>query len=254
MNNQKQLALANIMYCGDFSAFVQPAAANTPYGDQAEWMGTMMSYFAKSTNLLVCPCARNAPSAAVPNYMGASLQGAANFAYVRTLDSSATLYPGIQNFNCSYQYNGWLYTSSTAGTGDGSGDGSGIEGSHNIADPGWFYLKDTAMEAAANTPIFVDGPWVDAWPSENDGPSQDLWTGHYSSHDNEMGRFTILRHGGRTVTTSDKIGSTLPLKGGVNISLADGHAEYTALPHLWSYNWHKAWASTVNIAIGTPQP
>jgi prepilin-type processing-associated H-X9-DG protein len=34
-------------------------------------------------------------------------------------------------------------------------------------------------------------------------------------------------------------GNTVPLwNGGVNISLADGHAEFTKLDDLWSYYWH----------------
>jgi prepilin-type processing-associated H-X9-DG protein len=34
-------------------------------------------------------------------------------------------------------------------------------------------------------------------------------------------------------------GTTVPLwNGGVNISLADGHAEFTKLEGLWSYFWN----------------
>ena len=256
ISNLKQLALANIMYSGDYGIFVQPSAANSPYGNQAEWMGSMMNYFAKSVKLLVCPTAQQAaPAGAVQNYMGGGgNNGSANYAYTRNLNSSATLYPGIQSFNCSYQYNGWLYVSGN-GAG-GSGDGAGIEAAHGVADPSWFYRKETSMERAANTPIFVDGPWVDAWPAENDGPAQDLWTGHYSGHDNEMGRFTVLRHGGKPAMRSTRITSTaqLPVKGGVNVGLADGHAEFSNLPHLWTYNWHRSWGTTLPVTIGTPQP
>jgi prepilin-type N-terminal cleavage/methylation domain-containing protein len=255
ISNQKQLALANIMYSDDNGTFVQPSASGSPYGNQAEWMGSMMDYFSKSVNLLVCPSAKAAaPAGAVPNFMGASANGSANYAYVRTLNNTATLYPGIQTFNASYQYNGWLYVSGN-GTG-GTGDGAGIESAYGVADPAWFYRKEGAMEKAVNTPIFVDGPWVDAWPAELDGPAQDLWAGHYSSHDNEMGRFTILRHGGRTAGASVKIttATQLPARGGVIVGMADGHAEYSTLPHLWTYNWHKSWATQVTPAIGTPQP
>src|ERR1700722_12485062 len=34
INNLKELAMANILYSGDFGVFVQPSTANTPYGDQ----------------------------------------------------------------------------------------------------------------------------------------------------------------------------------------------------------------------------
>src|SRR6185503_2827036 len=120
----------------------------------------------------------------------------------------------------------------------------------------WFYRKESNMESAANTPVFFDGAWVDAWPAEDDGPAQDLWRGSYSAHRNEVGRFTILRHGGSTAQSPKTINSAsqLPPKGGINVGLADGHAELSTLPHLWSYNWHHRWGRTVNVMIGTPQP
>jgi prepilin-type N-terminal cleavage/methylation domain-containing protein/prepilin-type processing-associated H-X9-DG protein len=241
INNLKELAMANIMYSGDFGCFVQPSVANTPYGDQADWMGTMFDYFAKATNLIVCPAAPVAAPAAAVN-----APGTANYGYVRGLDSTATLYPGLQSFVSSYQYNGWLYA--TAKGTAGYGDGTSI-------NPAWYYLKEIAMERPVHTPIFVDGPWVDAWLAENDGPAQNLWTGSYSQHANEMGRFTIIRHGTRTLSASVLIASAsqLPLRGGVNLGFADGHAELSSLPHLWIYNWHKSWGARVPISFGSPQ-
>jgi prepilin-type N-terminal cleavage/methylation domain-containing protein/prepilin-type processing-associated H-X9-DG protein len=252
ISNHKQLALANIMYSGDYGLFVQPAAAQTPYGDQGEWMGSMIDYFARATNLIVCPTANHAPPANLPwtDYMGASINGAANFAYVRALDSSATLYPGVQSFLCSYTYNGWLYT---AGSGDGEAD---IEPAYGISGTAWYYSKDTAIKTPSITPIFVDGPWMDTWPAEKDGPAQNLWVGSFSQHANEMGRFTILRHGGKPAASATMINtaSQLPNKGGVNVSFADGHAEFSKLPNLWTYSWHQNWAANGNPVIGNPQP
>ena len=252
INNHKQLALANVMYSGDYGVFVQPAAAQTAYGDQGEWMGSMMDYFARATNLIVCPTASKAPPATLPwvNYMGASINGAANYAYVRALDGTATLYPRVQSFLCSYTYNGWLYT---PGTGDGPND---IEAPYGVSGNAWYYGKDTAIKSTAITPVFVDGPWMDTWPAEKDGPAQNLWTGSFSAHANEMGRFTILRHGGKPAGSSTIINTAaqLPNKGGVNVSFADGHAELSKLPNLWQYSWHKNWGASGNPVIGTPQP
>jgi prepilin-type processing-associated H-X9-DG protein len=210
-------------------------------------MGSMIDYFSKSTALLVCPVARNPPPpGSVVNYMGTtSTNGAANYAYIRQLNGTSSL----DVILCSYTYNGWLYVYGNAG----GQDGVAIENNHGVNDPAWFYRKESAVEKPVNTPIFVDGPWVDAWPAENDGPAQDLWAGHYAAHDNEMGRFTILRHGGRTAQSSVRI-SSLPAKGGVIVGMADGHAEYSTLPHLWTYNWHKSWGTPTAVAIGTPQP
>jgi prepilin-type N-terminal cleavage/methylation domain-containing protein len=249
INNQKQLSTANVMYANDYGSFVQPAAAGSPLGNQAEWIGSMMEYFAKATNMLVCPAATTpVPNiAAVPNAMGGGgHNGTANYSYYRNLNVT---YPTV--VSASYQYNGWLYANGNVG----SGDGAGIESSHGVGDPGWFFLKPSNMEQPANTPIFVDGAWVDAWPAENDGPAQNLWTGSYSAHANEMGRFTILRHGGKTLAASMLISSAsqLPAKGGVIVGMSDGHAELSTLPHLWTYNWHKSWGRTVAVTIGPPQ-
>jgi hypothetical protein len=254
VNNLKQLTLANVMYSGDFGTFVQPSAAGSIFGNQAEWMGSMVEYFAKSTNLLVCPSASQPPpSGAVQNFMGGGGQnGAANYAYFRNLNSTGTLFPTVSSVLCSYQYNGWLYVSGN-GAG-GSGDGSKIENAHGVTDPAWFYRKESSMENAANTPVFVDGPWVDSWPAEDDGPAQDLWAGSYSAHANEMGRFTVLRHGGKTASGPVKISSAnqLPPKGGIVGGFADGHAEFSSLPHLWTYNWHKDWR-TAAVTLSAPQ-
>jgi prepilin-type N-terminal cleavage/methylation domain-containing protein len=256
VSNLKQLCLANVIYSTDYGTFVQPATAGSPYGQWGEWMGSMMNYFAKSTNLIVCPTAKQIPAAgAVVNYMGNGGQnGAANYAYYRNLESSATLYPGVQATACSYTYNGWLYINNN-GAG-GSGDGSKIESSHGVSDPAWFFRKESALQKASLTPIFCDGPWVDTWPAEDDGPAVDLWLGHYQAHDNEMGRVTVLRHGGRPLTGSIRIttSSQLPNKGGIIMGCADGHAEFTTLPKLWNYSWHNDWGMTVRVSIGAPAP
>jgi prepilin-type N-terminal cleavage/methylation domain-containing protein len=252
LSNVKQLCTANALYATDYGMFVQPATAANPFGNQAEWMGSLMDYFAKATNMLVCPVATTTVSAnsGINNAMGGGgMNGAANLSYYRNLNAPAP----IPSIVCSYQYNGWLYQQ-TNGAG-GSGDGGGIESAHGITDPNWFYLKESNMENSANTPVFMDGCWVDTWPAENDGPARDLWQGSYSAHANEMGRFTILRHGGRTAAASTIINSAsqLPPKGGIIVGCADGHAEYSALPHLWTYNWHRYWAAQTQVSIGTPQ-
>jgi hypothetical protein len=78
-----------------------------------------------------------------------------------------------------------------------------------------------------------------------------------SSHANEMGRFTILRLGGRTATASVIInaGNQLPKRGGIVVGLADGHADFSTLPNLWTYHWHNAWAAKLTVGVGAnPQP
>jgi prepilin-type N-terminal cleavage/methylation domain-containing protein/prepilin-type processing-associated H-X9-DG protein len=250
INNIKQLSLANILYSGDYGTFVQPSRAGSFYGSEGEWMGSMMEYFAKATNLLVCPSTIRISPPGFSSRMGGGGQvGAANYSYYRNLNGTGPV-PAIAS---SYQYNGWLYVNGN-GSG-GAGDGAGIESAHGVGDPAWFYRKDSNMESPAISPIFVDGAWVDAWPAEDDGPAQDLWTGSYSAHANEMGRFTILRHGGKTLMSDMRISSSsqLPKSGGVNVGLADGHAEFSTLPNLWNYRWHKDWGKNVRVTMGGPQ-
>src|ERR1044072_8715611 len=89
INNIKQMTLANVMYEGDFGTFVQPAAAGSFFGKNAEWMGSMMDYFAKSTNLLVCPSAQQLSPPGFSTAMGTGGQvGAANYSYYRNMNGT----------------------------------------------------------------------------------------------------------------------------------------------------------------------
>src|SRR5271156_4595319 len=51
INNEKQLCLANIMYVGDFNQFIQPSTTGSYLGGGGEWMGSIIDYFARATNL-----------------------------------------------------------------------------------------------------------------------------------------------------------------------------------------------------------
>lgn len=262
VNNVKQLVLADIMYVGDNGQFIQPSAANTGnyLGKNGEWMGSLIDYFARATNMMLCPSARaNLPGTGVtangPVAEGSGQTGTANSSYIRGDLTGGT--SGLTQISCSYQANGWLYSAAGKGVGDGNSGDACSESSHGVGDPAWFFPKDSAMKQPVLVPMFMDGVWCDAWPNENDAPAQNLWTGSYSTHANEMARFTILRHGGKTATSSVTIsaGNQLPRKGGIVVGLADGHASYTALPDLWTYQWHNQWGMTVPVGIGaSPQP
>lgn len=249
INNLKQLAAADILYVGDFGKFIQ-SQADPQYGNNAEWMGSLIDFFSESTNGLICPAAQKPAPPGTPGVTteGAGQTGTANNCYVRSLsDGNPPGTLGWANICCSYQCNGWLYT---AGTGTGQGDGNSpndgcSEEAHSVADPFWYYGKDSSMEQPVNTPFFVDGVWCDAWPNEQDSPAQNLYTGQYGGfHDNEMGRFTIQRHAvnagaaSRSYTTAWQFG---PPKGMVNLGMGDGHVESSRLINLWNYNWHRHW-------------
>lgn len=209
--------------------------------------------------MMICPTAKgNLPATGAtangPVAEGAGQTGTASASYVRANLNGGT--SGLTQISCSYQANGWLYSSGGKGVGDGNSGNPCSESSHGVGDPAWYFPKDSTMTQSSLTPMFTDGVWCDSWPNENDSPAQNLWTGSFSAHANEMGRFTILRHGGKTATGSVIInsGTALPQKGGVIVALADGHAEYSSLPHLWTYQWHNAWGKTIPVSIGnSPQ-
>ena len=260
INNLKQLALADIMYASDNNQFIQPTVSPTTYlGNGGEWMGSIIDYFARATNMLLCPTASSPGPASLvgasPGLTSIGLQtGAANYCYVRTLTGNGT--SKLTALTCSYQGNGWLYTTNTGAGYKGAGDGPGIESSAGVSDPGWFYTKESSMEKPVNTPLFMDGSWVDAWPAEKDGPSVNLWSGSYSSgHQSEMSRFTIIRHGTKAATRNANINNSnqLPKRGGIVIGFGDGHADFSTLPNLWTYNWHRNWNQS-QVSMGSPQP
>jgi prepilin-type N-terminal cleavage/methylation domain-containing protein len=252
-SNLKQLTLANIMYSTDYTYFVQPSTSSDPYGKNAEWIGNMFSYYAKSKTLMLCPTASQTASANFASVNGLyttgnSIGGAANLAYFRDLSGT---FNGLTGFNCSYEYNGWLYvdlTSATKPIPAGNSD--------NNSQTGYYFVKESNIQKSSQTPVFVDGPWVDAWPAETDSPSKNLYTGVLDSNHSpeEMGRFTIQRHGfnpGAANRNQTANWNTSPPNGGVSLGFVDGHAEYSRLPNLYNYYWHRNWNPS-KVSIGMP--
>jgi prepilin-type N-terminal cleavage/methylation domain-containing protein/prepilin-type processing-associated H-X9-DG protein len=267
INNLKQLAMSDILYVADYGKYIQPDSTGgigTYLGKNGEWIGSLIDYFARATNMLICPVASGpAPDAIMTSAGGPVIgegtgigrNGTANNCYVRADLSGGT--SGLDHINASYQANGWFYVSSVnAGLGDGSTAADICSEQNNgVGDPGWYFPNEASVRQPTLVPMFMDGPWVDCWPNENDGPSQNLWVGQYSTHGSEMGRFTILRHGGKPLTGSMTISaaSQLPTRGGIVVAFADGHAAYTTLPSLWNYQWHRDWGRKLAVKVGTPQ-
>lgn len=70
-------------------------------------------------------------------------------------------------------------------------------------------------------PLFLDGGWVDTWPTAGDTPpTRALWGGNA----NGMQRVCISRHGQ-----------------GVQSVMFDGHVESVKLPNLWNLPWHSGY-------------
>ena len=251
-SNLKQLSLANIMYAGDNNGGLMqaPSLANPgPYGYKSEWVGGMIDYFSKATDLILCPSAKDPLTLAQCAQYGLpvfdSPMGTAGGGQPGTADNAYVLYLGQNtpigwDITCSYTYNGWFYSANGV-------DADGIRGTKD-----WIYYKETEIRKPDVTPVYADGIWEDACPTETDAPAKDLWRGaNWLSGSRkggyEMGRITIQRHGGSTaasptIFTSDW--NISPPPGAVNIDLFDGHVESSKLPNLWSYAWHKNWGKS----------
>ena len=264
LSNLKQLALANIMYAGDYGGNLMqaPSAANPgPYGVKAEWVGGMLDYFARATNLIICPSARDPLTTKQLSANGLTAVGApgpgGGGGQPGTAANAYDLFLGLNSpigwdSVCSYTYNGWFYSANGV-------DADAVQAAFGVTTPVWIFLKDSAITKPSQTPVYADGNWEDACPMEIDSPGQDLWrgTGWLNQKGGyEMGRVAIQRHGGPAAAARRYTGSwkSAPPAGGVNVTTFDGHAEFSKLPNLWSYTWHRAWAQKYTPAIGFPAP
>jgi prepilin-type N-terminal cleavage/methylation domain-containing protein/prepilin-type processing-associated H-X9-DG protein len=233
LSNVKQLNMAGLMYLNDNSKHGFPA--NIPMfphydPDSAiEWAYALTNYGA-TDGVRVCP------STHVPQPLTVQAPGAADLAWVL---NGATESPYIPVIFGSYGQNGWLtdfITAQPMGM-----DGNGANGS---AHPQFMFAKLLSVQKPSQTPLFFDQNYFITCPLESDSPASDLYTGQppdtYSR--DGMGCCTLLRHGGRTAGSSVPYTSGQPLpSGGINMGLADGHAEYSKLINLWNYSWHLNW-------------
>jgi prepilin-type N-terminal cleavage/methylation domain-containing protein/prepilin-type processing-associated H-X9-DG protein len=246
INNVKQMALAEVLYVGDYA---QSIADNAPDGTSGGWFINLTTYFAHSTNILICPAA-NIAGQSVNNFTGT-----ANQLWCKT-DASANPYIS------GYEWNGWLY-------GDLGGDGSSQSWMSAVGASG-YYTTEASIRKPDSTPVMFDGIWADTWPMENDAPNHNTYTGDTmvgavgtspqntlgGGHANEMGRLAIARHGCNPGAPNTWTSSSQVPVGGIDVGFFDGHVEYTRLPGLWSYLWHANWGKTPPspaIAIGTPR-
>jgi prepilin-type N-terminal cleavage/methylation domain-containing protein/prepilin-type processing-associated H-X9-DG protein len=215
ISNLKQLGVAHVMYVGDFQkSFQYTANANL-------WMAQLVAYNAGVDKLRTCPVASTATTRT--DYSTQYTYGRADQTW--KWDPSGTTNLG------SYAFNGWLYT-----------------GTYSVSDllglpNSWEYGADSKVTQPTTTPLIADAMWVDGWPTEAQGPSKDLYNGNA---DEDMGRFTLARHGGRPPGPLNITDSTA-IPGAINIVFYDGHATIAKLPTLWSMTWHAGWVTPGTI-------
>ena len=209
VNNIKQLTLANMMYVGDQKRYVGPIDVNNPNLSQGDWMGAMLAYYAKATNVLFCPLA---PAMANPSNQNAAGKADSSWHWVLSTPQYAS----------SYGYNDWL-------TGPNSSD------TH-------YFANDTQVKQPGMTPMFMDAAWINFWAMETDAPARNLYDPLGTSTAVGLPRICIARHGGKPPSAAPRVvPPATPLPGRIVMSFSDGHAEPVRLQNLWNYYWHTQW-------------
>jgi len=88
---------------------------------------------------------------------------------------------------------------------------------------------------------------------EANHPCNNLYLGRpYGARYDDMGRFTIARHGMIPSRAPRNLAAGQPLPGAINMFFFDGHTELVKLGKLWTYTWHRDWKTP--SVISDPQP
>jgi prepilin-type N-terminal cleavage/methylation domain-containing protein len=219
ISNLKQLQLASQMYYDDTKIFIGPTT-NNPDASQGDWMGTMISYYGNTTNVIFCPAA---PDKGDPS--GQNANGMSDAAWHWTVD-------GPPNYAGSYGYNKYVESSKYYGY-----------------DPR-NYNQESSIHQPSQTPVFTDSAWINFYPDVGDTPPTSL----YDPLDNPgtdpsgLTRICIARHGGKAASAAPRtLGfGTTSLPGSIAMGFYDGHVEVDKLQTLWSYYWNLTWTPKGN--------
>ena len=220
-SNLKQLTLANLLYVDDAHVWVGPTNANYSLSG-GDWMGALLQYYAKATNVILCPTAGdkgiNPPGTVNP-------AGTADSAWHWTL-TTPWIYAG------SYAYNAWLESLPS------------ISLVNATANPSYLFQQDGAVRNTSLTPMFCDGAWLNLDPLETDSPARNFYSPlSVNPWPEGMPRVCVARHGGGPAgaAPSNVPTGTRPLPGQIVMGFVDGHAELIRNENLWQYYWHKNW-------------
>jgi prepilin-type N-terminal cleavage/methylation domain-containing protein/prepilin-type processing-associated H-X9-DG protein len=217
VNNLRQLSLASNMYVDEVGTWVGPLSSD-PTLSQGDWMGAMLAYYGKATNLLFCPSApdQGDPTGAV------NPPGKADAAWHWTLSTPT--------YAASYGMNKWLAPTPTNGLNNGN------------THPDFLYTKETLVPQPTMVPIFMDAAWLNFDPLESDAPARNLYDPLSTSTSEGMPRVCIARHGDKPASGAPRsVLPGAPLIGTIDMGFVDGHVEQVNLQGLWSYYWHLNW-------------
>jgi type II secretory pathway pseudopilin PulG len=219
-NNIRLMSLASIMYTHDFQGNTMPYDIA---GAGLLWMGRLIDYQSKVDAVRLCPVASNITGI---DTNVAVQWGTADKAWAWRAPRKGRLWSG------SYCFNGWLYS-----------DLRNRQGVIAPEDALGVFSKEFNVLYPAQTPLFTDGVWLDAWPRTNDPPATDLYNGYHGNGFNgKIGRVTIPRHVGFVASRAPRQFDTEQrLPGGINVACYDGHVEAARLESLWNYYWSRTW-------------
>lgn len=216
VNNLDQLTMASRMYVDEMQTWVGPLTTD-PTLSQGDWMGAMLAYYGKATNVMFCP---SAPDRGIPAGAG-NTQGTADSAWHWTLSTPI--------YAASYGINKWM--SPTTGL------------PNSVAHPDFLYQRESSVTQPSMAPMFMDTAWINLDPLESDAPARNLYDPLSTSSSEGMPRVCIARHGSKPANAAPRsVLPGTPLPGTIDMGFVDGHVEQVNLQGLWAYSWHLNWA------------
>jgi prepilin-type N-terminal cleavage/methylation domain-containing protein len=215
LNNVRQLGMIGLMYVGDNGK--HPTYRDPNYPGGGSWMGSL-NIVARDKGIGICPCAPLRD----PIPTRGNSQGTVDKAWVRWTSDNKTKFFG------SYGFNSWFYTRIPP---------------MKPARQRFCFNGEASIQQPSATPVFADENWVDGDPMEAEPPYHDLYAGsQLSTWADNIGRFTIARHGGvKPANAPRKVPPGGKLPGAVNIGFSDGHSGLVPLERLWTLYWHLDW-------------
>lgn len=220
INNLKQMTLASKMYVDEIGVWVGPLDLN-PGSSDGDWMGAMLNYYSKATNVLLCP---SAPDKGNPT-PGMNSSGKADAAWHWALSNPT-------NYAASYGINKWLAPSPAYGLGNAS--------LPQYAND--LYTKEVTVTDPTLAPVFMDTAWINLDPVESDAPARNLYDPVPNQSPEGMPRCCVARHGNKAALAAPQnVPPATPLPGSIDMGFVDGHVESVKLQNLWGIYWHLNW-------------
>lgn len=234
LGNVKQLTLAVAMYIADYGKAISDLTPRN--GTSDAWVENLSDYYARATNLILCPAA-TVPGSNSQAYGINVIQGAADGAWGKLLENNLVY--------CSYGFNGWFFSDRNPVTGSVQGDGAALQLPNGRPGTNGYFNNVSNVQRPSDTPILYDENWAESWPMESDAPCSDTHQGRLMIiPNNEMGRMTIVRHGSGKASSEFR-GRADQLTGAINLGFIDGRAQLTRLPALWTACFfHAQWDQT----------